>query len=444
MAKNICNFSSEQKQLSFSLEHMELSDFRAENSCQVSDVEEKYRNFSLLPLTHEHILKSILLYSDAATLRACEDVCHTWSSWISSSRIWADMLAVEMNRAVSLAWSVRCCNHGVGVEWMNHEGCDFVLHRLEHLAEAAKEIIKQSDYNQKIVKKKALKICQFIDDTWKIMMTEDFHELMIKLLKKEEKKGKQQVQILPRELRSSLIDWTFDIGGEYAFKTDTVHQAVSIVDTALCLGLQYNPQVLAITALRIAAELEDGDSPPSLYDLYTDATGDEFTQQQISDMEENLLKKLQYNWYLPSSHLFISMLGKMTRPQTLSGHVSRQVIIHLAHYYSDLLLVAGHPAGQVCSPSFTASACLASAHQYLGHETWSPSLASITGYTRDQLDTLINYTQKLHQTARYKEHQAVPNKYMDTEFYCVAMLDQNLPLRNKVILDYFNMDNDLQ
>ena len=195
-----------------------------------------------------------------------------------------------------------------------------------------------------MVKKKALNIRIFLEDTWKIIMAENYQELLLKLLYKEEKKGSPQVQSLPRELRSSLIDWIFDIGGEYAFKTETVHQAVNIVDTALCSGLQSDSQVLAITALRIAAEFEDGDSPPSLYDLYIDATGDEFTHHKISGIEENLLRKLQFDWHLPSSHLFISKLAHMTQPQTLSGHVSRQVIIHLAHYYSDLLLVAGHPA----------------------------------------------------------------------------------------------------
>ena len=205
---------------------MELPYCEARHSGWSSWVEEKYCDFAFLPVTHEHILKAILLYCDAVTLRTCEDVCPTWSCWISSSRIWTRMLAVERARAVSLARSIRCCIPGAGVGWWNDVGCDFVLHRLEHLAQSAKEMAKQNKYNQEMVKKKALNIRIFIENTWKIIMAENYQELLLKLLYKEEKKGSPQVQSLPRELRSSLIDWIFDIGGEYVFKTETVHQVV--------------------------------------------------------------------------------------------------------------------------------------------------------------------------------------------------------------------------
>ena len=53
-------------------------------------------NFDQLPLSHEHIIRTILLYSDSKTLSVCEKVCSTWNWWISSSRIWTEMLAKKV------------------------------------------------------------------------------------------------------------------------------------------------------------------------------------------------------------------------------------------------------------------------------------------------------------------------------------------------------------
>ena len=343
------------------------------------------------------------------------------------------MLAVVRVRARSLAWSIRFCIAGVGDGWMDDMASEFVVHRLEHLSEGAREVAKQG--GRVMVRGCAIKTSRIIEDTKTIIGTENYSQLMLNLLKKEENQMKIQEQRLPSELRSSLVDWMFDIGGECAFKTETVHQAVGIVDRALSHGLEedHSPQVLAITALRVAAEFEDGDAPPSLYDMYTDATGDEFTEKEISDIVDHLLRTLQFNWYFPSSHLFISKLSQMTDAKPMT--------IHLSHYLNDLLLVSGNPGGQFYPASVIASACCAAAQQFLGLDTWQGCLVGITGYSVDQLESLIKYITRLHKNARDTENQAVFNKYLEPEFYCVAMLDQEQPLRSKVILEYFNAEN---
>ena len=103
---------------------------------------ENMSNLSYLPLSHEHIIRSILLYSDSKTLLACENVCTTWRWWISSSTIWPDMLELVATRAKSLAWSIRYCTLSVGEGWLIDCASDFVLNRLQHLEENTKWIVK--------------------------------------------------------------------------------------------------------------------------------------------------------------------------------------------------------------------------------------------------------------------------------------------------------------
>ena len=165
-------------------------------------------------------------------------------------------------------------------------------------------------------------------------------------------------------------------------------------------------------------------APPSLYDLYSNVTENQFNEREISDSVDLLLKKLQFNWNLPSSHLFISKLSKMNNAKPMT--------IHLSQYLNDLILVSGpSPGSSSLSPSFIASSCLASAHQFLGLDIWPSCMVSITGYTLDQLFDSITYITRLHKNARRSEYQAVVKKYMEPDYYCVAMLDPKEPLRSK-------------
>jgi len=114
--------------------------------------------------------------------------------------------------------------------------------------------------------------------------------------------------------------------------------------------------------------------------------------------------------------------------------------IHLSQCLNDLILVSGpSPGSSSLSPSFIASSCLASAHQFLGLDIWPSCMVSITGYTLDQLFDSITYITSLHKNARRSEYQAVVEKYREFDYYCVAMLDHKYPLRSKVILDFFNV-----
>ena len=112
-------------------------------------------NLDKFPLTHEHIFRKILLYSDCETLLKCEEVCSTWTWWISSySSIWTEMLSVMAARARSLAWSID--TSGVGRRWLDGPASDYVIRRLEDLIRSAKSIIKED--HRETAKSKGLRI----------------------------------------------------------------------------------------------------------------------------------------------------------------------------------------------------------------------------------------------------------------------------------------------
>ena len=177
-------------------------------------------NFDQLPLSHEHIIRTILLYSDSETLLVCEKVCSTWNWWISSSRIWTEMLAAEGARAKSLSSSIRYCSSGVGEGWLDDCASEFVINRLEHLAEGAKKVAKEECKDK--VKRRAIHIDRLIKDTNHIMEAEQYEQLVFDLLRREERHIQMKDQKESPDIRSSLVDWMVDIGEDFALKTETV------------------------------------------------------------------------------------------------------------------------------------------------------------------------------------------------------------------------------
>ena len=156
-------------------------------------------NFDQLPLSHEHIIRTILLYSDSETLLACEKVCSTWNWWISSSRIWTEMLAAEGARAKSLSSSIRYCSSGVGEGWLDDCASEFVINRLEHLAEGAKKVAKEECKDT--VKRRAIHIDRLIKDTNHIMEAEQYEQLVFDLLRREER----HIQMKDQKESSEII-----------------------------------------------------------------------------------------------------------------------------------------------------------------------------------------------------------------------------------------------
>jgi len=333
-----------------------------------------------LPLTHEHIISTILLYSDSQTLNNCEEVCSTWSSWISSSMIWSNMLTVVGERAKSLAWSIRYDTSAVGAGWMNDEGCDFVIHRLEQLAVAAKEMVK---HEQDKVREKALQISSFLSDTNILIGTELYPVQMYEVLKR------QEVGV-SKKCPPPIVSWLQGVGEVCSFTTETIHQAVSIIDRELARqGDKYNTvqkqKVLATVALTIAAEFEYEEGVTTLYGLYSDTTDDEYTEKEIFSMADTLRATLQHDWYRPSSHLFLSKLVNQISP--VNNETS-----HLAHYYNHLLLLHGEGVpGVDVVPSLLSSACLSASMQVLGQESWSSYLQYITGYTYSDIQDIVQF-----------------------------------------------------
>ena len=373
---------------------------------------------ALLPLTHDHILRAILLYADGRTLTNCEKVCKTWSSWISSSRIWVSMLAVVGARAKSFAWAIRYDTSCVGAGWLDDEGSEFVLHRLEQLAAAAKEMLKDDDCDEELIRKKAVKISSFIENTRNMIETDKYPVQMFETLKKEETKEKKM------HCSPQLVEWISDVGALCSFKTDTIHQAMAIVDMVLSLTEdsmrdqntieddsmddyinedehhdgKYDSleeqRVLGITALTIAAEHEDDDKVSTLYGLYSDTTNDQYTEVEIFKKAAAVRSALNHDWYRPSSHLFLCKLVNQivgAEPDT----------VHLAHHLNHLLLLHGaglHDALPTlsCSSSLLASACLGGAQYLLGQHTWSPFLAYVTGYSLQDIQPIMQYAVALY------------------------------------------------
>ncbi len=217
---------------------------------------------------------------------------------------------------------------------------------------------------------------------------------------------------LNERMRAILIDWLVDVHLKFKLVPETLHLTVNIVDRYLAKEkvTRQRLQLLGVTAFLIATKYEEV-YPPEIPDLVYICAGS-YTKNEILEMEEAILKKLDYKITIPSAHAFLVRYLKAAKADAK--------IVQLSCYILDGTLLNYGLLRYL--PSQLAAAAVLIARRAVGRRNWSPTLDKYARYS--EIDVLPAARAVLsEQSSIPDELRAVRNKYRSARYGAVANIE---------------------
>jgi len=220
-------------------------------------------------------------------------------------------------------------------------------------------------------------------------------------------------QYINERMRSILVDWLVEVHLKFKLVPETLYLTVNIIDRYLAQAEVTRPklQLVGVTALLIASKYEEI-YPPELRDLVY-ICDRAYSKNEILEMEEILLKKLQYQITIPSAHAFLVRYLK-------AAHADKK-IVQLSCYILDGTLQSYNMLHYLPSQLAAASICIA--RRTVGRNSWSPTLLKYAQYCEEDIKPVARAI-LAEKASASSELRAVNKKYTSSRYGGVA----NLPL----------------
>jgi cyclin B len=240
-------------------------------------------------------------------------------------------------------------------------------------------------------------------------------------------------------MRSILVDWLIEVHLKFKLVPETLYLTINLIDRYLQLKEVSRPklQLVGVTSLLIASKYEEI-YPPELRDLVyicdraytrsdvslrivtcisfpfnTSPTHKQlplFSQPtQIIEMEENILKTLEYQITIPSAHAFLVRFLK-------AAHADKK-IVQLSCYILDGTLQSFNLLHYL--PSQLAAAAVFIARRSIGRNAWSPTLLKYAGYCEEEIIPIARAVLN-EKAGASPELRAVNKKYSSHRYGGVA------------------------
>ena len=112
------------------------------------------------------------------------------------------------------------------------------------------------------------------------------------------------------QMRAILIDWLIEVHYRFRLKSETLFQTVWIIDTYLSLRqiTRAKLQLLGIASLLISCKSQEIYYPP--IKEFIDITDGAYVKTELLEMENNVLKILNFNIVSPTSNDFYNIITK--------------------------------------------------------------------------------------------------------------------------------------
>lgn len=216
-------------------------------------------------------------------------------------------------------------------------------------------------------------------------------------------------------MRSILVDWLVEVHLKFKLVPETLYLTVNVIDRFLDIGQVTRPklQLVGVTALLIASKYEEI-YPPELRDLVY-ICDHAYRKEQILEMEETILKALEYKITIPSAHAFLVRFLK-------AAHADRK-IVQLSCFILDGTLQSYSLLHYL--PSQLAAAAVLIARKTVGRNAWSPTLLKYASYCEEDVVPVAKAVLAA-KTSASPELRAVNKKYSSQRYGSVA----NTPLDN--------------
>jgi G2/mitotic-specific cyclin-B, other len=165
------------------------------------------------------------------------------------------------------------------------------------------------------------------------------------------------------KMRAILIDWLNEVHLKFKLVQDTLFLAIQIIDRFLSIVdvPRSRLQLVGVTAMFVASKFEEVSIPEVNDFVYI--CDNAFTREQIIEMEQTVLNKLQFNLSFPTPCAFVKRFHQAAEgDEALLHTISLLVELSLIEYSA-----IRHP------PSLLAAAATSVALTLRGKEPWVPS-----------------------------------------------------------------------
>jgi cyclin B len=210
-------------------------------------------------------------------------------------------------------------------------------------------------------------------------------------------------------MRSILVDWLVEVHLKFKLVPETLYLTVNIIDRYLERVEVSRPklQLVGVTALLLASKYEEI-YPPELRDLVY-ICDRAYSNEQILEMEERILKALEYQITIPSAHAFLVRYLK-------AAHADRK-IVQLSCFILDGTLQSYNLLHYL--PSQLAAASVLIARRCVGRNSWSPTLLKYAEYCEEDILPVARAVLAETSSAS-QELRAVNKKYSSSRYGGVA------------------------
>mmetsp|Transcript_3134 Transcript_3134/g.5830 ORF Transcript_3134/g.5830 Transcript_3134/m.5830 type:complete len:383 (+) Transcript_3134:182-1330(+) len=227
-------------------------------------------------------------------------------------------------------------------------------------------------------------------------------------------------------MRSILVDWLVEVHLKFKLVPETLYLTINVIDRYLERATVTRPklQLVGVTALLIASKYEEI-YPPELRDLVY-ICDHAYRKEQILQMEETILKCLEYKITIPSAHAFLVRYLK-------AAHADRK-IVQLSCFILDGTLQSYNLLHYL--PSQLAAAAVLIARKTVGRNAWSPTLLKYASYREEDITPVAKAVLAEKKSAS-PELRAVNKKYSSQRYGSVA----STPLDDDFESENFGAEN---
>ena len=215
-------------------------------------------------------------------------------------------------------------------------------------------------------------------------------------------------------MRSIMIDWIFEVCLEYKLSRDTLYLAVNMIDRFLSVYISPKSklQLVGVTALYVSAKYNELVTP-NIED-YVYITDHTYTGDQITQLEQHLLVKLDWNLNICSQTEFLD--------RYFCCIAADETTVHLANYLSELSLLTYECISTL--PSTTATSCLCCALYILQKQPyWNFQIRHQTGLElHDIAESCKLLLQAFKNMSAATQQTTLRDKYASSSFCRVSLL----------------------
>nr|P13952.1 RecName: Full=G2/mitotic-specific cyclin-B [Spisula solidissima]CAA33513.1 unnamed protein product [Spisula solidissima] len=219
-------------------------------------------------------------------------------------------------------------------------------------------------------------------------------------------------QEITGKMRAILIDWLCQVHHRFHLLQETLYLTVAIIDRLL----QESPvprnklQLVGVTSMLIASKYEEMYAPEVADFVYI--TDNAYTKKEILEMEQHILKKLNFSFGRPLCLHFL-------RRDSKAGQVDANKHT-LAKYLMELTITEYDMVQYL--PSKIAAAALCLSMKLLDSTHWTETLTHYSSYCEKDLVSTMQKLASLVIKAENSKLTAVHTKYSSSKFMKISKL----------------------